>query len=633
MQNNSNSAFRLNGIESNIANYNLTRDWEFSIVFANYLASNLNGSLYSISLSKKFEPHYFYLRYTPGYQKQFVFSSGIVLKLNNNVDVESQLKTNLTYQELFGFGYSYNISNKFTAGFSLQYFTQQFTEEQPDAHFSDTLNYLTTSTLITNDNFFNINVGFSYKLSEHLRLGIFSENLMTLDEQKEKSVFSLRKDKGAAFLIGYSPSNYISFSSIVESSSSFQFGINSSAKLFDGIISLGINFLHDKYQEPFITAFQPIINFSLEPFSVTIGATKYFKDRSNSQSLSKFLAEGINSVINNRYSNDKIYTAVNFALSFVPQKLVKIIDVDVLSEVYPTLSEEYLTNPIAKGRVINVTDKFVTVRPACSVEGVTDGKIYSPAVNIPPHDTAEVPFFIIFNNNAESIAKREIAQINFYVTTVNRDPDDVLQKPILINDINSWDGIVSHLRYFVRKNLSFAEKYAKEILSQNQSFLTKVKPEVEIFQKVKVLYNNFIKGMIYVADPRASAEKVQFLEETLKLKGGDCDDFSSAFSSILESIGIQTAFVDFKAEDGVSHVNIIFDTELPPEKAFLITNNDKKYFIRKNAEGKDEVWIPLETTVLTSFEDAWSAGVEKFNKEALDNYGLAKGKVEIHEVY
>ena len=58
-----------------------------------------------------------------------------------------------------------------------------------------------------------------------------------------------------------------------------------------------------------------------------------------------------------------------------------------------------------------------------------------------------------------------------------------------------------------------------------------------------------------------------------------------------------------------------------------------KYFIRKNEQGNDEIWIPIETTSLTDFDEAWNVGVEKFNREAVNNLGLAAGKVEIIDVY
>jgi len=139
--------------------------------------------------------------------------------------------------------------------------------------------------------------------------------------------------------------------------------------------------------------------------------------------------------------------------------------------------------------------------------------------------------------------------------------------------------------------------------------------------------------MVYTSDPRATAEYVQFPKQTIQLKGGDCDDLSVCYSSLLESVGIQTALVDYKADRDIRHVNILFNTKLTPNQAKLITNNDTKYFIRKNSSGKNEVWLPVETTSLTDFNTAWHVGVEKFNKEALSNLGIAPGTVEIIDVY
>jgi hypothetical protein len=219
------------------------------------------------------------------------------------------------------------------------------------------------------------------------------------------------------------------------------------------------------------------------------------------------------------------------------------------------------------------------------------------------------------------------------VTVTSNQPDDQLQKATLINSENAWDGNVVNLRYFINKNIGFAMNYSKNILSENKSLLDTLSVVLYEFEKAKILFNNFVKKMTYVSDPRASVEYVQFPEQTFELKGGDCDDLSVAFCSLLESVGIQTALVDYKGNSDLRHVNIMFNTNLSPEQARLITNNDSKYFIRKNKQGKDEIWIPVETTSLTDFNEAWNIAVEKFNSEAINHLGLASGKVEIVDVY
>jgi hypothetical protein len=153
------------------------------------------------------------------------------------------------------------------------------------------------------------------------------------------------------------------------------------------------------------------------------------------------------------------------------------------------------------------------------------------------------------------------------------------------------------------------------------------------FYKARIIFNDFIKKMVYTSDPRATSEYVQFPKQTIELKGGDCDDLSVAYSSFLENVGVQTALIDYKGNSEVRHVNVLFNTGLAPQFVKLITNNDSKYFLRKNSQGKDEIWIPVETTSLTNFDEAWNIGVEKFNREAIDSLGIAKGKVQIIDVY
>jgi hypothetical protein len=199
--------------------------------------------------------------------------------------------------------------------------------------------------------------------------------------------------------------------------------------------------------------------------------------------------------------------------------------------------------------------------------------------------------------------------------------------------MNSWDGNVANLRYFIKRDIDFSMNYAKNVLSNNKSVLDTLPSLISVSYKSKILFNDFVKKLVYTSDPRATAEYVQFPKQTIELKGGDCDDLSVAYSSLLESVGIQTALVDYKGDGDIRHVNVLFNTKLSPSQAKFITNNDSKYFIRKNEQENDEIWIPIETTSLTDFDEAWNVGVEKFNREAVNNLGLAAGKVEIIDVY
>jgi hypothetical protein len=312
--------------------------------------------------------------------------------------------------------------------------------------------------------------------------------------------------------------------------------------------------------------------------------------------------------------------------------LVEFLSVEIAKEIYPTFYEAYIDNPFAYARVVNLGDKPVSVKPLGMIEGINSGYIQSPIVTILPKDTAVVPFFTVPSDNYNK-QRAEISQAYFSLTTSGEEPDDKIQAPILINGINSWDGQVKNLRYFIKKDIEYSMGYSKNILSNNKKLLDTTNYLLAPFYKAKYIFNDFAKEIVYTSDPRASTEYVQFPNETIKLRGGDCDDLGVCYSSLLESVGIETSLVDYKNTDDIRHVNVLFNSKLTPDEAKLITENDTKYFVRKDENGEDEIWIPVETTSLTDFNSAWNLGAEKFFDEAIQNLGLAAGKVEIIDVY
>lgn len=627
-----NSNFRLNSLEGNVSNFNLSKDMELSATFYGAIDSKINSNLYSISFLKKIGLHSFYVRYTPGIIQQFIIRSGMNVQLPDSI---AELKTKLNYEEKFGLGYSIKLSSYFTFGLSLRYFAQEFSEDKPVLFYTDTVNYISLKNEVTKSNFWRGDIGFTYLPSNNFSASIFSYNLFLSEETEKNDLtnnYSVKKEKGISALISFYPFERMNILAGYESSSSFYGGLNFSAKIFNGSLTFGGVIFHDKYQNPYFAGIIPSINYSTNLFSITLSGIKYFSNRLSSKPLSTMINNGIHSITNNIYSYDKAFLSVNFALSFVKEKQVRFLDVEVKEEIYPTLGDIYLQKPFAIGKAINLTDKKIEVRPSSFIKNINEEIIFSPTVNIPPFDTVEIPFYTIVGKSV-LINKREISQVDFYLSIDDLEPDDKIQRPILINDANSWDGNVSNLIYFVRNDFEFSSKYSKSILQKYKEQLDTIDQKLSVFNKIKILFENFVKGMNYVADPRASVEHVQFPNETIKLKGGDCDDLSVCFASMLESIGIQTAFVDYKNPDGISHVNLIINTNLSPSQMNLITRNDSKVIIRKNTNGDDEIWIPIETTSLTDFNTAWSIAAEKFNEEAIDEYGLSTGKVVIVDIY
>ena len=120
-------------------------------------------------------------------------------------------------------------------------------------------------------------------------------------------------------------------------------------------------------------------------------------------------------------------------------------------------------------------------------------------------------------------------------------------------------------------------------------------------------------GINYVKDPTsafednvgtASIDFLQFPYQTLMYRGGDCDDLSILVCSLLESVGIRTAFITIPG-----HIYMAFDSGFTVDEA-------KEYFLTLDefiVDG-DEVWLPLEITLTDEgFNKAWHKGAWEWN--------------------
>ena len=622
----------LNSYEYNISNYSVMKDWGFSFTYGGEFASSFTSNLYQISAAKTFGSHFISLRYTPGYQKEFVFKSGEAIPYNNSEPIT--LESRFLYKELFGAGYSYRINSDLSVGFNVRYFKQDFTNENVTAIFSDTI-YFVRETEEDYSELWKTDIGVAWKPLDRLVINLGSINLLTFNSEftnEDNANFEIRTDKALFAGINYSPSNNFNMYLNLETNNSFLGGLSYLYDLDNNKLGFAVSAFHDDEQEPYIAGIIPAVIFTSKYFDLSLTYIKYFSERNTTGNYLDFKADGISNIINNKYSYDKLLLTTNFKLNTLVEQRVKFLGVEIKQNIYPALNDKYIDEPVATAIVVNLTNEKIDVKPFMIITGISEDKLQSPIVSIPPYDTSEVNYYAVISENYTGV-NPEITYANFYLMTVNDDFDDEYQKALLVNGINAWDGNVNNLRYFIQRDMDFSVKYSKTILAKYKTEIDTVANALSVFYNAKIIFNSFIENLTYTSDPRASSEYVQYPNQTLELKGGDCDDLSVCYSSLLESIGIETALVDYRTNPTLRHVNIMFNTKLTPNQASLISENDTKYFIRKNESGNDEVWIPIETTSLSDFESAWTIASDKFQTDAINNFGLVKGEVQIIEVY
>jgi hypothetical protein len=122
-------------------------------------------------------------------------------------------------------------------------------------------------------------------------------------------------------------------------------------------------------------------------------------------------------------------------------------------------------------------------------------------------------------------------------------------------------------------------------------------------------------GMSYVADPKSSYETItktknavdslQFPQQTLEYKSGDCDDLSILTCALLESVGVETAFVTIPG-----HIFIAFALSMKPDDARTSFLKPSELIFQN-----EKSWVPVEVTSISKgFLKAWEEGAKEWNE-------------------
>jgi len=131
-------------------------------------------------------------------------------------------------------------------------------------------------------------------------------------------------------------------------------------------------------------------------------------------------------------------------------------------------------------------------------------------------------------------------------------------------------------------------------------------------------------GLSYVVDPKTPfvefskdatlVDYLQFPRQTLSYKAGDCDDLSILFAALLESVGVETAFVTVPG-----HIFLAFSTGLSNEEAARVFSGSRELIV---TDGR--AWVPLETTVRSGgFMKAWTEAARQWRQaDSRDNAGF-----------
>jgi tetratricopeptide (TPR) repeat protein len=309
-----------------------------------------------------------------------------------------------------------------------------------------------------------------------------------------------------------------------------------------------------------------------------------------------------------------------------PATVVELKDA-AFDDIYPVFRTYYATHPLGKIVLRNGLDKPISgVKVSFQIkEFMTDPTDCPAPTDLGPGESKSVDLLGLFLPSILETTEKTKAQATIDVSyTLNGQPQHlsaVQVIPILDRNATTWADNRRAAAFVTTKDPSVL------LFSKNVNSMVKGKIKGAINPNLLTAMAFFqalqLYGLTYSQDPVATytannqvADYIQFPRQTLQYKGGKCSDFSVLYSALLESAGIETAFITIPG-----HIFMAFSTGLSADDARKTFSRPDELIIRA-----DKSWIPVEVTESAGFLKAWQDGArewrENLSKQQADFYPM-----------
>ncbi len=614
------------GMASNPAGLPALRDWDVEVVSS--IPSGGGGFLFDgVAVGKRlFDRHAVAVQYSPSTELDFILPSTVRFS-----GIDFSTDRTIAYKEPLALSYGVRLADAWSAGIVGRMRTESVSE--PQIAFVDTS--ITTQPNEDKRTSWFLDAGVNWQPSKDVTFSGLVRGIPIISGGHLSEEFTQ-----------YELSQAISFEGgiMVNAVPSLRIGLGGSTV---GTGAIGLEWfplphvsLHgalyaDKDESPFLDAIGVGAEWAFGPLEMEASYLRFTNQTNRSGTILASALEHavIHTIGMSPFAPDRLSVGLKVSLGNVGVQVIRIVGVEMSGPIYPVASQTLAYRPLGKVRIRNISNSVIQAKSSFFIDQLMDRPTESATVVLQPGEETDIPLLAVFNDRIEHVQSASVRDGTVVVSASPMGNDDERsQTRVVIRGRNDWDGNAESLRFFIRPEDPEVLKTTREILVRERQAFDTIPPALELFQKARVLFNAFAGKLVYVNDPKLSADYVQYPDETLRLRGGDCDDFTVCFTSLLASIGISTAFVDVvpPGHADQSHIYLMFDSGVDPQYADQISLNPKRFVIRKNRSGKQSVWIPMETTATAKgFEEAWSVGAQEYYDDVEVGLGLTKGWVRV----
>lgn len=300
-----------------------------------------------------------------------------------------------------------------------------------------------------------------------------------------------------------------------------------------------------------------------------------------------------------------------------------------VGDVFAAMQSAYRNEPIGVVRVENTEESIIRNLDVSFFQpGLMDAPTPCGRIDeIAPGASVELPLYAFFNERVfqtEGVTpytgevivtyeyRRRTAEQRCSVSY------DLQDKTALVwDDDRKVAAFITPADSALRNYSSFIRQAVKE--KAVGAFNQPLQEAVQVYNALDVL------GCLYQSDPstpfsavqgdRQVVDSISLPRDTLKRITGDCDDLTVLYCSLLETLGIETAYITIPG-----HIYAAFNTKVPSSR-YRSLHSSRDMTI--NLDG--ELWIPVEITLIgqSGFPEAWRKGISQWT--ALDERPEARG--------
>lgn len=319
--------------------------------------------------------------------------------------------------------------------------------------------------------------------------------------------------------------------------------------------------------------------------------------------------------IEKQFSTDEVHKKVKKA--YYAEKNLPPIDIKIekSEHVFSNNYKVYGVKPFIEINVTNNTSaNLESLKVTLMVKDYMDFPTEAKIERLESLNSKRIKLTAVFNNKLLDLTENSTLQSDISVKFVKDGVEKSisLTHPLQIYEKHAllWDDRAKIAIYVTPKDTSIVD-FSRDISRtvKEKIYSTNFSLGMAVFEAMRSL------GIVYQQDPNnpyqvvseksETVDYVQYARETLKRRAGDCDDLVSLFASLVESLGIKSAAVDYPG-----HIFTMFDSGIPKEDIEKFGLKREQVIIYE-----DTVYIPVELTLLgENFYNAWLKGAKNYNE-------------------